>query len=531
MTVQTPSSVDPLLVTVYARRRSASLLAHCAHEIAEHRIALTFTLIVVAATVVRLVNLGHDSLSHDEAWRANWSHHGNLNQIRWFAPGQLAVYWFIQHVIARTEFWVRLPDAVLGLATVVLTYTVAKPRLGKGSALAAAAFVAFHADTLFYSRVLKDFSFETVLTLLIVHLGAKATSDFNRRSILTFYAGAFAGLIFGFSPILVAAAWGPFLIVTAWRNQPQRSTNLKLLATLTAVLGVAVFAWYLWLDGAENRAATVEYFQIHEHAWLVAFTPASLVRWLITKSYGLWCFTSGYSVMLKPIHSALFAGVTLMASAGIGEVRRRWPTFFKYTFVLIAVNIALALLRQWPFGPYRSSLFLVPLFAMFVGCGFTRLANSLRSAPVTVGLACACFGVPAVQAARFAVFDPPETEHLRPILRRVEALQQPGDGFYAYYGASHGFEFYWPEKTEDVFIQHRRERGRFDLFSKQFDRMADTHHRMWFIFTHRYADERVQWTQHVLAGRRVVHRIGNEETFAYCVEPIQPQPERRNDNR
>jgi len=391
MTAHTPSSVEPLLVTVAMGQRPASLRARCAGVIVEHRIALTVGLVITAAAVVRFANLGHDSLSHDEGWRANWSHHGNLSQIRWFAPGQLAVYWFIQHVIARTEFWVRLPDAVLGLATVLLTYTVAKPHLGKGSAVAASAFVAFHADTLFYSRVLKDFSFETVLTLVIVGLGAKATSSFSRRRVLTFYAGALAGLIFGFSPILVAAAWGPFLLVAAWQDRPRRAVNLKLLATLTVALVPVVFAWYSWLDGAENRAATVEYFRIHEHAWLVAFTPANLAHWLISKSYGLWCFASGYAVTLKPIHSALLAGVTLTAMAGVGDVRRRWPTFFRYTFVLLAVNIALALLRQWPFGAYRSSLYLVPLFAMFVGCGFTRVANTLRSAPITVGLACACW--------------------------------------------------------------------------------------------------------------------------------------------
>jgi len=486
--------------------------------VASHRIALTLAVVIIAAAVARLVNLGHDSLSHDECWRANFAHHGTLNQMRWFAPGQLAVYWLIQNLISRTEFWIRLPDALLGILTVVLTYTVAKPRLGKPTALAAAAFIAFHAETLFYSRVLKEFSFEAVLTLLILSAGAKATDRFNTRNLLIFYATAVLGLCFGFSPILVAAAWGPFLIAAAWRDQPRRIANIKLLALLTAALVPIVLAWFLWLDGCDHRLKVVEYFNIHEHAWLSTPTATSFATWMTVQSIGLWKFVCGIIIVWDPLATAMLAVISIVALAGFGDLLQRWPRLVKFTLVLLAINVVLALLRRWPFGPYRSSLYLVPIFAMLVGCGLTRIVHRLRSVGVTAMVVGVCIIIPAGRATKHTIIYPTESEHLRPVLARVRQFTQPTDGIFAYYATSDAMEFYWPNAGENLFMQPHSQRGQFDMFKTAFDRMASRFDRVWFIFTHDHHDERITWTHYVLSRGDVVYQFGSADTFAYCID-------------
>ncbi len=402
MTAHSPNPVTPALATP----RTNPWADRLTQAVASHRVAIMLAVVLAAAAVARLVNLGHDSLSHDECWRANFAHHGTLNQMRWFAPGQLAVYWLIQNLISRSEFWIRLPDALLGILTVALTYLVAKPRLGKPTALAAAAFVAFHAETLFYSRVLKEFSFETVLTLLIIGAGVKATDRFNTPNLLAFYATVILGLCFGFSPILVATAWGPFLIAAAWRDQPRRIANIKLLATLTVALVPIVLAWFLWLDGCDHRLKVVEYFNIHEHAWLNDPTAASFATWIAVKSVGLWKYVCGILLVWDPLATAMLAIISIVALAGFSDMLKRWPRLVKFTLVLLAINVVLALFRRWPFGPYRSSMYLVPIFAMLVGCGVTRIVHRLRSVGVTVMVVGVWVIIPAIRATKHTIIHP-----------------------------------------------------------------------------------------------------------------------------
>ena len=502
----------PLVAVLAARVRAWGA------GIASRSPELALGLVLLLALVFRLVNLGYDSLSHDECWRANWAHHGTLNQLRWFPPAQLLVYAGLQHLGLGSEFWLRLPDALFGAATVLLTFVVAHRRLGAWAGVVAAGFVAFHHNALFYSRVLKEFAWETAAVLLLLWAAARAVERPTRRRVVLFFVAAAAGLLVGFSPLLVALAGGLLILRACWRDPAQRRARLLTLAGCLSVFLPLLVAWYWWLDGCEHRHAVIRYFDTNEHAWLTARDPASIARWLLAKGLGWLRFVTGATGMTGSLAPAVMTATALAALAGLRTAWQRWPVLVQSLGIVVLINIALALLQRWPFGEYRSELFVVPLFALLVGTGLVEIATRLRRVEVTAALVTLCLLVPAARAMKHTIIDPNESEHLRPVLAQVEALSRPGDGYLAYYAAGPALEHYWAGAGDELYIQPIGERGRLDLFQAAFDALAARHSRVWLVFTHGYATEPTEWTASAQAGRSTVYHFGEDDTFAVCVQ-------------
>jgi len=498
---------------------SAGTPTGAAAWIASNAVVLTFALVFAAAAAVRVVNLGHDSLAHDECWRANWAHHGGLDEMRWFPPGQLAVYAVIQHVLPRTEFWIRLPDALMGILAVVLVFAVLRTRIGDWAALGAAAFVAFHSQTVFYSRVLKEFSYETVLTLLLVGVGARVVANFSRRGVAVFFGMATLGLIFGYIPILVATAWGPLVLWSAWRDRANRRRNLALVGWLSAGFVPLVAIWYAWLSGCSARVSVIyHYYECPDFAWWSARGAGSLLSWAGAQSWGVLRFVAGVSSLQGRSAIVLLACASLVAIVGAVQLWRRWPDFLKFVVILIPLAMIMGLTRNWPYGEYHMSLYLVPLFAVFFGAGLFGLRHLPIGRLLLVPPIIICLLFPASRAGEQSLLRPVEGEHLRPVFAAIKECYQPGDAVFVYYAAADATEFYWPDSPPGLLVQPRTDRGQFEQFQRRFDGLAATHRRVWLVFAHRFGDERETWVGYARSRYRPVHRFGSAETFTYCLD-------------
>ena len=125
------------------------------------RVALV--LVVGLAAVVRLAHLGHSSLTGDEAARAHDAWSASLEKMCWYPPLQYAILWTTRHAVGESEFVLRLPNALAGLACVVVLFLFVRKHVDPWSGVCVATVAAFHAELLIYSRMLKEFSIEALM--------------------------------------------------------------------------------------------------------------------------------------------------------------------------------------------------------------------------------------------------------------------------------------------------------------------------------------------------------------------------------
>ncbi len=207
--------------------------------------------IVLIACWFYLSDLGYSSLSHAEAWRANWFHHGDLNQARRFPPLQFGLLWVLQHGVSRSEFVLRLPSALAGVASVALLFVWVKRSFGIMPGLLSAAALASHAALVAQARVLKVFSLEVLAIVVLFTLGCAAYQKRSVRAMAFFVVASVLAIGFSFTAAMVIAAWMPIL---AWRFLRRSRGETKLtreFLTCTALLMVVGLAWRI------QRAADV----------------------------------------------------------------------------------------------------------------------------------------------------------------------------------------------------------------------------------------------------------------------------------
>ncbi len=106
--------------------------------------------------ILRFYNLGAKGLWGDEIWTAQWSQ-GTLAHI-WTSltsiPDMPLMYALV-HVstyFGSSEFWVRLPSALFGVAGLAIFYLLAKLTLGRLTALVALGLLAFSPIHIWYSQ-------------------------------------------------------------------------------------------------------------------------------------------------------------------------------------------------------------------------------------------------------------------------------------------------------------------------------------------------------------------------------------------
>jgi mannosyltransferase len=166
------------------------------------------SLLTIAGAGLRLSHLGSKSIWLDEAitlqlarmplkeFSASWWHGDAAYQslyyllMRLWSPGNYS------------EFWIRLPSAILGVAAIPLIYLVTKKLSGTLAALASAALLTFSATAVYYSQEARSYTLAIFLVLLSYQFFLRAVERDRRRdwllwsvcSILTVYAHNFAVL-------------------------------------------------------------------------------------------------------------------------------------------------------------------------------------------------------------------------------------------------------------------------------------------------------------------------------------------------
>ncbi len=481
-------------------------------------IAVAGVLIVLLAAALRFHHLADASLTHDEAWRVNGMRAGDLDMRRWFPPGQMAVSWALQHLLGSSELLVRLPSAVCGLGAVVLLAWFMSRRLGRAAGVAAAACLAFHPQAIVYSRVVKEFGYEMLLTVVLAWAGSALIERPSRTALRFFTAASIGAMCFGFAPVLVVAAWGPaawWSLRSARRDDPGLTRRYILAGIVLAGLAVSL---YLWWSGCRFRQGIMQYFTTTERAWPPPFHPVESAAWLADRTWALARYVFGVSAVWEPLATVLATLGLLAFIVGASVLWRRWRGFVIFTATLLLIAVIAGFARQWPYGAFRNNTYLAPLAAVYVGCGIVELIRGLPVAPARVLVIGALLVVPAVRAVRAAATLTPD-EHLRPVLAEVRPQLQPGDALFVYYATDDAFAYYWPDPEVEALVQPRSDRGLDDRFEARFADLLERNRRVWFLMTHPFGEERVRWRALAERHAALLQHVTSGTADAWCFAP------------
>lgn len=471
--------------------------------------------VILLACVVRLYNLGYSSLSHDEAGRANFALSATLLEARWFPPLHYVLLWVVRHTLGGSEIALRLPSALAGIACVVTLFLFTRRYLDNWAGVCVAAVAAGHAELVVFSRMVKEFSLESLMTVAVSWAGVEAYRNLTTRSVRTFAVCSVLALGLTYTGSLVVSAWG-LVILIAWWSAPrdQRVIGHRFAAAVLFVI-ISEMLCYWWLSGAFNRGPTAYHYGIERGAWPANFQLVTLATWLFAQSYGALRYVLGVSSLYSPIDMLIAGYEILLVAVAFAYLRKRIPSVCAAAAVLWLVTVVVGAMGMWPYGEFHTMMFMVPLICLAVGCGISQTARKFGRSLPTALLVLVCIVNPAARACKNTMVSPRQREHLRPIMTYVERHAQPGDGIFAYYAAGAGVEHYGKRHDLPTLRQPTNDRGHLSVFSERFVEFARDHRRVWFVFTHDWGDERKTWVAHLKRRFQLADKIEVADASAH----------------
>ncbi len=339
--------------------------------------------ILVLATGLRLLYLGSKSPWLDEissvtfarlSWPAFWQ------LVREREANMLLYYLFLRgwiHV-GNSEFVLRLPSVVAGIAGVLAIYALAREWFDRRTGLFCAALLAVNGADVRASQWMRSYSVLVLLIILSLLLFARGLERPTRRTWALYVVASALAVYFHFmAGLLLAAQWLALLFLD-WRRWPLR--HLLIAALVLAALASPAALYVLTRNvGQLNWVAHPQPIELYHLALFLAAGGGKAVGALLL----VFC-----AALL------LIAGREL-ATARADDDLRRWRYTLLFT-CLAGPPAAAYLLSFWkPLFFYRYLIISLPAFILLVGRGLALLRRRWLAplAPVLLGLSLAAVAI------------------------------------------------------------------------------------------------------------------------------------------
>lgn len=448
--------------------------------------------IIALAAAVRLVQLGEPSLTGHEARQVNATLEDGFAQ-----PRSLPVLIGLMNrslagLSGRSEFVVRLPYALAGIAGVALLFEFCRRRIDPCTAVFVAGVAAVHPVLLTTSRSISLGSIEAMFAVALLWVGLNAFSKPTRHSLATFAGVSVLALACTFTSVLLIAAWLPLLFWAVRRPARAQDRTVRLWPSAlaaTAVVVAACWVWFWWFDGGVNAPTLSRAQEVPFRIWPWGFAVGQIASWCIDVAYGMVGYARIGTWLAGPL-DWMVGGLSVIAAVfGCGLLWQRCRILLAWGS-LVVVGIGLTLVIDHPvLATLNTLVFLFPLVCICVGSGLAVLMRRAKRTVVTVGLILAALLLPGQHAVRAGMIDPAKPEHLRPIFQYIADHQQPGDAVFVWHQAVDAFYFYWNDPLTPVHIQPPEDptikvQFRRGDFLKQLDAFVAQHGRVWLVFAH-----------------------------------------------
>ena len=347
---------------------------------------LLIGVIVVVAAVLRLWKLGQVPFMHDEfsaLLRIRFDNFHDFIQ-QGIMPdshpiGVEAFLWLWVRIFGWSEFWVKLPFALMGIGSVYLIYLIGRQWFNRKVGLFSAAFFAVSQFTVFYSQLARPYSaglFFVLLMALFWHkvvFGTKTTT----RDYVGFALSAWACSLMQYFSIAQAG----LIFLTGLFFLPKERRKAYWMSGIGAVLLFAptlpIFYQQLFVSGSIGG-----WLSVPKSTFLLDF-----IQYTMNFS-SLFMFAVGIVILLpiilgkrdKQNNPLRWAGlawfVIIFAIAFIYSLTRepilqQSTLIFSYPFVII---VAFSLFKSRTMSPWQTAL----VVAVILFVGITSLVTTRR---------------------------------------------------------------------------------------------------------------------------------------------------------
>lgn len=270
--------------------------------------------LVLVALVIRLVNLGHESLWYDETFTSAIAKLQGANF--WAALvgdvhpplHYLISGWFI-NTFGNSEFVLRLPPALFGTACVFMMYTLASELFDKKTALIVGALTCIHPALLYYSQDARMYPMLTFFVLVMLNSAI-------RGKMIGFAIGAIGTTYSQNLGVFYVAAIGGITLLLSMRSV--RSFVFSVTALTTTVV-----AWSPWAIQMIKQTK-----DIADGFWLQPLSFGTAILPIAVDTLGLR--------IPPPLQFGVYAGAYGLTFIGL-IVSRKWLFTRKGLIVLAAI--------------------------------------------------------------------------------------------------------------------------------------------------------------------------------------------------
>lgn len=347
---------------------------------------LLLVTIVVVAAVLRLWKLGQVPFMHDEFSALLRTRFDNFHDFiqQGIMPdshpvGVEAFLWLWVRIFGWSEFWVKLPFALMGIGSVYLIYLIGRQWFNRKVGLFSAAFFAVSQFTVFYSQLARPYSAGLFFVLLMTWFWYKIVFETKTTSMhyVGFALSAWACSLMQYFSIAQAG----LIFLTGLLFLPKERRKAYWLSGIAAVLLFAptlpIFYQQLFVSGSIG-------------GWLSPPKTTFLIDFIqYTMNYSaLFMFSTGVIILLPLIlgrynksHNPLrwaglvwFAIIFLLAygySLLREPILQQSTLIFSYPFVII---VAFSLFSNRTLLPWHNALVVATI--LFVG--ITSLITTRR---------------------------------------------------------------------------------------------------------------------------------------------------------
>ena len=339
---------------------------------------ILLAVILVVAAVLRLWKLGQVPFMHDEFSTLLRTRFDNFHDFiqQGIMPdshpiGVEAFLWLWVRIFGWSEFWVKLPFALMGIGSVYLVYLIGLQWFNRKVGLFSAAFFAVSQFTVFYSQLARPYSAGLFFVLLMAWFWYKVVfgSKTATRDYIGFGLSAWACSLMQYFSIAQAG----LIFLTGLFFLPKERRKAYWLSGVGAVLLFAptlpIFYQQLFVSGSIG-------------GWLAAPKSDFLLDFVqYTMNYDmLFMFAVGIVILLplilgrrdkrsNPLRWAGLAWFVIIFAIAFAYSLLREPILqqstliFSYPFVII---VAFSMFKSRTLSPWQTALVVAAL--LFVGC-------------------------------------------------------------------------------------------------------------------------------------------------------------------
>lgn len=327
----------------------------------------------------------HFSLANQSSFAA--AYHASLNLAH---PPLLVLLLYLWRNIGASDFLLRLPSVLAGVAFCWILYLWLKDFLGGAAALAAAAMAAWLPPLVNLTSEARQYSFLLLFITCSAFLLERALAKQSAWVMASSFICLWLAMLSHYSALLFAAALGTYSAIRLW---PMRASAGLLTAWLAGQLGtLALFAWLYRVHISRLKESFLAEQAIAD--WLrrsYFHAGDNIPAFIFGRSVAVFQFLFGQLIVGDLAALAFIAGIVLRFRRS-RQNRVPAPSLLAVLLTLpFAINCAVAIAGKYPYGGTRHSVFL-SLFA-FAGIACFIAAATRGRAAISLLITCAVIGV------------------------------------------------------------------------------------------------------------------------------------------